>query len=497
MKSTNEIFTNRINSFINGDITLLKKIISIYIYGSVATGETNKKSDIDCYIVATEIDMALLKTIKEIKKKLETEIKREIFINILPFEDFKKENFENDLFSHRERPYVFLFQLKNNFKLIYGKDLANVISYPSDFEKNLKKECIKLIRNFRYIDYKLIVNNVTKLYSRDTIFKNVLFSSKVFEIFINNNFKNFKESTSFTANYLGDELPKIIYNNIKKAKNNNYNEKKKIIGKTINFYNHMLDTMQNKILFPDLINGYYDYHNFRVYYSFRQDKLNKGGIMPAIMYLNGMPRPSKIKDLAEYFVDKGFIFLNIYYPGYHGTDGLLNFSALPKQINLLAKNIYKHHFKDFFSNKLICPKINKLYVIGSSFGGSLTLNIDDNLFEKKIAISPLIDFKTHKKIIDDLFVYLKDMKESIHIDHVGTNAKNNFYTLDPLRNESASSVKSIIIADKKDPQIYYSTLKKYSDDNGIVLLTTNQNRHGYKILQNNRIMKKLMTLLHN
>ena len=483
MLSDKELFKKILNLSIKDKKILSKDVVSVYLYGSFSTGETNDESDIDCYFVAQEIEKELLEEISQIKKDIELELKREVFINVISVDDLNSEYFEKGFFSHRNRPYLFLFEFKTNFELIYGRDLIKEVNFPTFFNKKLKKECIRLIRNFRYMNYKLITNKGTKLYHGEAILKNVLFASKIFEIFYKNQFKNYKDSAFFIFDKLKNDLALEIYGYLKGGKKTE-EKRVEIMNGLIDFYDQILKSVQEEIVPEKKMSGCIEYENMKVYFSINQSILDKKKNVPVVVFLNGMPRFSKIEEVADYFVQEDFAFLNVFYPGYWEGSGEMSFSELPKQISSLGRFLRKGRFKDVFSKKDINLNIGKKYLVGSSFGATVALNVENGVFDKICAVSPLLDFESHKDIIDDLFLKLDFFREVIRFKEEEKGIRESFYKLDPLNStNNLRSEKILIISDKKDRQINFSKIESFANNKKIKLVPTNLASHGYKILK--------------
>ncbi|MDA3802956.1 MAG: hypothetical protein PF488_03630 [Patescibacteria group bacterium] len=55
-----------------------------------------------------------------------------------------------------------------------------------------------------------------------------------------------------------------------------------------------------------------------------------------------------------------------------------------------------------FGNKTLELNIEKIFLLGSSFGATVALDVETDVFDKIVAVSPLIKYKEHKIVIDDL-----------------------------------------------------------------------------------------------
>ncbi|MFA6417219.1 MAG: nucleotidyltransferase domain-containing protein [Patescibacteria group bacterium] len=211
MNQNCDLLRETLNNLVLDEELLSANIISIYIYGSFVTDELTAKSDIDSYIIVKDVNPELLNKIKELKAEVEKKLEREFFVNISQQTDFSPENFINNSFTHRERPYYFLFELKYNFQLFYGRNFVKEINFPEMMEGRVKEECLRLLKNLQYLNNKLIVNSETKLYPKDAACKNILFAAKIFQIFNEYRFNNYLESVNYMASCLNSQVPLLAY----------------------------------------------------------------------------------------------------------------------------------------------------------------------------------------------------------------------------------------------------------------------------------------------
>jgi len=495
MQSIQKIkFIRLLNGYIRSDKNLRDRIKSVYLYGSYLTNEVALESDVDCYIIASEIKLDTLKTIEIIKKKIENKINREVFINVINIEDLDSTLINKGLFVHRERPYMFLFELKNCFKLVYGKDFKKSIKLPPHFNNKLRAECYRLIRNLRYMNYKLIVNNKTKLYSQKTLLKNILFASKIFYIFSENQFNDYKLSVDYLKKRTGSSLPIKAYENLK-ISNYKADAQFDFYGTSISFYDKLLSEMEKDFIPKENISGCFTFKNFKVYYEASGDLFSDHHSISAFIFLNGLPRPAQIDEEKQFITKAGFIFFNVYYPGYWDAEGEMNFLTLSRLISELGKFIKKGNICDRLDKKEYNFRISKLYLLGSSFGGSLALNINNGCYDKIIAVSPLIDFDAHRDLIKTLFKRLEFLKSVVRFNSTGQKAIDRFIRIDPLKKIKKSSSKLLIIADRNDPQIKYNILKEFTDKNKIALFTTNYNQHGYRLLSFDDVKSQIFNFI--
>lgn len=184
---------NEISLFIKKFVTKNKlNIDSVYLYGSLATGDFTKDSDVDLYVFTENIEEAI-----KLKLALEEKFKRTFFVNVFSFKELKYLLKEN-LFKHRDRTSIFLYEfLTNKFRRIYGKNIVNELYHFLPFYEDLDLEIIKNIYLFKYLSKKFFVNpNNTK----NLIAKYIKFSAKLFDLFYHRNFYSYKQSIKKMVN---------------------------------------------------------------------------------------------------------------------------------------------------------------------------------------------------------------------------------------------------------------------------------------------------------
>jgi len=134
----------------------------------------------------------------------------------------------------------------------------------------------------------------------------------------------------------------------------------------------------------------------------------------AIIILDGLPATPTKKSLMMSLSEAGFAVI---YPRYQGTwesEGyFLKSSPIQDVSKLLNFLKNKKYLIDIYNNKPIKLNINKIHVLGVSFGGSVALGCS-NLqgINKIIALSPVIDYrgfglKNGDQNLADLIVFIK------------------------------------------------------------------------------------------
>jgi esterase/lipase len=122
----------------------------------------------------------------------------------------------------------------------------------------------------------------------------------------------------------------------------------------------------------------------------------KEGTAPtkAVILCEGLPVAPKRQEAMEFLADQGFL---VFYPRYRGTwesEGEFLSYSPTEDIMLLIELISSGNIIELFSDTSFKFSINKISVIGTSFGGSVAL--ESSAFKdinKIVALSPIVDFK--------------------------------------------------------------------------------------------------------
>ncbi len=494
MIAENNLLRDTLQRLISSDEFLSINIVGVYVYGSFITNELTEKSDIDCFIIVEDISSELITKIKSLKVAVEDILGREFFINMSAKDDFSMESFARGFFTHRERPYYFLFELKYNFKLFYGRNFVSEIKFPEMMESRVKEECIRLIKNLQYINNKLLVNSETNLYSKDAAFKNILFAVKIFQIFYEYRFTSYQESAALASRILNSRVPLMAYDYVKKPGESLDFE---VINSddSVAFYNLVFKFMAGAILPDKKVNGCVQLGDCLGYFSAKKEVISGEAPAEIVIFLNGLPRPAQTQEVSDYFVKNGYLFINLYYPGYWEASGKMNFSKLGLEIIAFAKALKTGKIFDVFAGKDFIFKAGRIFLIGSSFGASVSLAAQDDIFSKIVAISPLIDFAKHKETIDNLLDKLVFFKEVVRLSNEG-RAREDFFTLDQKYQELRISPERILlIADRLDKQVNFTNVKEYADRNKMDIWSTDSGAHGYKIIKQDNIFEKLFKFI--
>lgn len=126
------------------------------------------------------------------------------------------------------------------------------------------------------------------------------------------------------------------------------------------------------------------------YYS----KNNNG---KAIIFCSGIPGTSSYIEIAERYVDEGFIFIHPKYLGSWESYGNFSIGGCKKTIVDFVNALKSNKIKTIF-NKDFNLEIKEIFLLGHSFGGSVALCSGAELnINGIIALAPVIDYKIQGK----------------------------------------------------------------------------------------------------
>lgn len=130
----------------------------------------------------------------------------------------------------------------------------------------------------------------------------------------------------------------------------------------------------------------------------------------AIIFCDGVPTVPSKKALLEFFSKKGYW---VFHPRYRGTweSGGSFLKKSPAEDILDVISGFSSGFKDLWSGKNFKFEPKKIYVLGSSFGGAMSILASrDPRVTKVVALSPAVDWKA-KNNREDL-MWLKNFVEN-------------------------------------------------------------------------------------
>lgn len=198
---------------------------------------------------------------------------------------------------------------------------------------------------------------------------------------------------------------------------------------------------------------------------------NKG----SVIICDGLPGVPKQKDLINKLSLSGF---SVVYPRYLGTwesEGEFLKCSPAQDIAHVAEFLSKGDIKELYSNKIF--DVNKpIHLLGSSFGGSVALSLfDNNLINKIIALSPIVDFTKHNDQHDEQdLIWLRSFIKNAFGAAYRFDDKNwldmvkgRLFNPPQLIGDSKYFNKIFIIYGLEDKEINPNKIKKYCETNKI------------------------------
>ncbi len=123
---------SNIEQIISSNSLLRKSIVAIYGIGSVAKGKKNY-NDIDINIFINNNNFVIIKTIAKFQKDLSIKTGKDIDLNIVDQTSLSNNIINSDIFPHKNRHALFLYELTQVKCLLYGDDiLKSFIVHYSD-----------------------------------------------------------------------------------------------------------------------------------------------------------------------------------------------------------------------------------------------------------------------------------------------------------------------------------------------------------------------------
>ena len=116
-----------------------------------------------------------------------------------------------------------------------------------------------------------------------------------------------------------------------------------------------------------------------------------------LFILDGLPGGSDKNQVTEAFAKKGYFVIHPRYKGTWASQGrFLNHSPAKDILNLLP--LLPLGFVDYWSGKKFRIRPKKIYVVGASFGGMVSLiSALDRRITKVVAFSPVISWTAETK----------------------------------------------------------------------------------------------------
>lgn len=188
-----------------------------------------------------------------------------------------------------------------------------------------------------------------------------------------------------------------------------------------------------------------------------------------IVLLDGLPTLPQKKELIQELNKRGY---DVFYPRYEGTWESAG-EFLDKNPVVLIGQFIQELNGGLELNEKESGKIYKaqdIFIIGSSFGGGVTLSLPDQDYLKKICVvSPLISFKQVKGIetLEDYIATYYPGAYRFNTENWKLMLKDKLFC--PLETTTIASRKILVIGGKLDNQISITNLTPYCKDKEIKL----------------------------
>lgn len=194
-----------------------------------------------------------------------------------------------------------------------------------------------------------------------------------------------------------------------------------------------------------------------------------------VIICEGLPSVPKQRELLSYLSAAGYFVI---FPRYRGTwesDGEFLKESPAKDIKDIINFIKNNKIKELYAGKEFDVRDKNINILGSSFGGSIALSLADNTdIDKIIALSPIVDFKTHNKDGNEQnLLWLKDFIGQAFGRGYRFNDKNwdkmvSGELFNPKQKlDEKESEKISTIYDQSDKEIDYKKIENYASQNNI------------------------------
>lgn len=197
-----------------------------------------------------------------------------------------------------------------------------------------------------------------------------------------------------------------------------------------------------------------------------------------VIICDGLPSVPRQKELLAYLSAAGYF---VAFPRYRGTwesDGEFLKESPTKDIEDVINFIKNNKIKELYAGKEFDIKDKNIYLLGSSFGGSVALSLtESDDVDKIIALSPVVDFKIHNKDGNEqdlLWVggfIRRAFGQGYRFKDENWNkmVAGEFFNPKQKLNEKEAE-KISIIYDQSDKEIDYRKIENYASQNNIKII---------------------------
>lgn len=201
------------------------------------------------------------------------------------------------------------------------------------------------------------------------------------------------------------------------------------------------------------------------------------GLMPtqAVILCDGLPSAPYRKETIESLAKQGFL---VFYPHYRGTwesEGEFLLKSPVEDVKLVVESIKSGHIQELFADRIFDFQIDKIYLIGVSFGGSVVLSASSlQGINKVISFCPVVNFRTFgTKYPEQDLRHMGDFMKvaftnGYRFDSTNWNKLLEGSILDPVGSVEKTDPKNIIIVQcEDDTTVNYHPVVEFAEKFGI------------------------------
>lgn len=471
------------------NLNLEKNIVAIYGYGSYFTGNFGKTSDIDLYFILNNLGLDTLLKIRKLKKTIEKEMGRKLFVNTLLLNDLNRTN----IFYHRNREIIFYFDFLKKFIHLYGKKVTPNDNALLHHPKSIINECLKNIHLLMYMSRKIIVNKTNYRKNVREIIKNLIKVTRYINLL--NGFYTYTTEESLrkfehilkkkqnvflrdiSVKMAENEITHIVGNIMKRVYYSGDDIDPSELERVLNFFEliayNLINSFDKFPLFDPKRSGVYDYSN-KTFLKIFSSKIER-----RILFFPGIPNNPKEEFIWDYTL-LGNIYLldnSNYVNIFTRKDGLTNF-----------EKTVEHLLNSIKPDCLILSSFSTLF---------FPYFLNKNHTKKIVLMSPIITID--KKVKDllrksiDRYVRSRNLKKD--------DSKIELF-LETISTINSKSTKMISNSDK-EVFVSYSKIDEHNlhipnlrNIKKINVSVTEKELHGYKLILDFDVWSALLNFLN-
>lgn len=203
-------------------------------------------------------------------------------------------------------------------------------------------------------------------------------------------------------------------------------------------------------------------------------------IKGVIIICPGLPDVPKYKSLMHILANQGFYVIQPRYKGTWESGGTFANHSPVKDVENIINYITKNKLIELYSYKAFNIKKYKLFILGSSFGGTVALSLIKNKkISKIVSLSPIVNFKTHDNSEEQDLIWLGSFIQRAFFNAYRFSIKDwkkmmKGELFNPVQKLPADLAKKLMIFyDESDPVIDYRQIEEYISANNIKFFKVN------------------------